>query len=348
MRTCSNIYGTFFYPDKWCMAFGENYVSMQLNNTLPNMSVCVSDTRYPESPIRISVFSRLSSFTVNISEVLRTSFFRWATNRMVYLNVSVESNGSSIMSFSLYAMYGSPQKELLGYINENKDKSATYKRRVRWFCKFPCEISVLRRTVKERIVLHASDFSHDIDGYSNGIIDIDLTSLETRGTDVFTIASVKDSGTISLFDNTFDRTFSELYPSGITEEVKVEKCYESEGAYIRWMDESGYKHYYLFSIGEVSVKRDNCSFVINSSTNPQCTRPIYISIRKSLKCSAENLDKDIFDYISSLSYSNHVQLYNNGTWIDAVADFTCKYNAKTLLNNVEAVIYYDYKTQNLW
>ena len=117
-------------------------------------------------------------------------------------------------------------------------------------------------------------------------------------------ANKKSADTVAVFDNTFDRTFIELYPSGVDEEYEILESSSTEGVYIRWIDIYGERHYYLFDENDCSIIVETSDYRLKNSNGELGERSFVNKVCTQLKCSAEN----IF-LIRSPSTSNFIQCH---------------------------------------
>ena len=151
---------------------------------------------------------------------------------------------------------------------------------------------------------------------------------------------------MSVFDETFDYTF--FISTEFTTITNLIVNTATTGYYLRWIDRFGCFQYFLFSIGDTTVKNklSGDNFVEREANDgmwfPNHTRDIHISATDTRKCQANSLTEDIYAYVSTIITSPIIDLYMGKTkngeeiWcpVNIVAtSHKCK--AREVLNDLE-------------
>lgn len=155
-----------------------------------------------------------------------------------------------------------------------------------------------------------------------------------------------DQTTFSVFDSTFDYTFS--MPSELDVITHLTISNEENGFYLRWVDRLGCFQYYLFAKGKTTIKNKL------SSEELEIDQPIgdmyfgnhrrvsNIESTITCKCCATSMKAEIYDYVSSIVSSPIIDLYLGKTkygeeiWLPVIiVAANHDFNNKEILHDLE-------------
>lgn len=154
---------------------------------------------------------------------------------------------------------------------------------------------------------------------------------------------------LPTYDDTNECTF--YNPCSINTRVHIEVSNEKNGYYLRWIDRFGNMNYYLFTKGddELSVEHSEVSVNAVVPNSPidyaESIRNIHTNGKHSVKCSAVNLNKELYDYVETILTSNIIDLYmgknanREDVWlpVNLTGENTTR-NAKQNLQDIEITI----------
>lgn len=155
-----------------------------------------------------------------------------------------------------------------------------------------------------------------------------------------------DKDRSSTFDSSFDYTF--WRPNEMTTITKLIIDNSTAGHYLRWIDKHGMIQYYLFTKGTETLKNKletNAiieDYPISGMHFANHNRTIGIDGTKTIKCSAQNLPQEIYDYVSSIETSPIIDLYIGKSldgveiWVPVnIVAASYDYNPKQVLHNID-------------
>lgn len=331
MRSEINTYGEFTYPDRWCMVYDRHYISVNLSAPLDGLTVRVSDTRSPSHNRDIEIAGGMTVSRIEISPLLQSLFSEWTDTRTVYAHVSLRSKKASLLSFHTYVVYGSADNGLTRFLLSAKKNNILVN-----FINFPFYVSVFRGSQADSISFNGELYDTQIIGF----VDVPI---KTSGT----LVCHKSADTVAVFDNTFDRTFIELYPSGVDEEYEILESPSTEGVYIRWIDIYGERHYYLFDENDCSIIVETSDYRLKNSNGELGERSFVNKVCTQLKCSAENIDSESLSYVLGVLDSTHVEKYSNGEWLPVSVKDGQTIEHDKVLRDIEFTLEQDIITQRL-
>lgn len=117
----------------------------------------------------------------------------------------------------------------------------------------------------------------------------------------------------SVFDDTFDYTFSKLGDAMCLVNLLIDES--TAGYYLRWVDRQGCLQYFLFSKGKDSYKTKLGNDValpddvVGDMAFPNLMRTANVECSSSYKCCAVHLRSDIFSYVQTVATSPIVDMY---------------------------------------
>lgn len=180
-----------------------------------------------------------------------------------------------------------------------------------------------------------------------GMVDLNVESLFPDACFKATLKyAMSDEIHNSVFDKTFDYTFSQL---GIDVAlINLRICNDTTGYYLRWIDRQGYRQYFLFIKGDTDYKNKLSSDVvlqdklINDLYFANITRTRKVECTVTYKCCAVNLPPDIYAYVSTILTAPIIDLYcgkdinGDEIWLPVnIQAGTVKYLPKQTLNDLE-------------
>lgn len=340
--------GTVTYPDKWCVAYNPQYVIVEAPN-IGTVTLRITDTSQPSRIYPLSIALYKGRAEADISNALQMLTSGTMAKRWSYIHVAVMVNAVAVTSFHLYSLYGQLQTDehYSSYgAFEQMNGETIFTRHVVWFKEYPFSVSFFRRDASEPI-------RRSVDGQREEtlsdarfqIFDVDLTDTSAKNSVLLT--HHQTASTLAVFDKTFDHTFVEQYGELFTEVVKVKVSQETEGYYLRWIDSFGFVQYYLFPKGTVEDAVNYGSYSVEAEQGYDMTRPLTSTVEKHLKCCAVNLHSKHIHYVSSISNSACVELYDRGQWLPVTVESTTTVNEGKVLQDYEITIIVKQQFQTL-
>ena len=322
--------GSVIFPNKYSLAFNPNYVDVSLDSSISYVTISVSGNGKIFS-IQCSLYQ--GNGKCYISRMLQLLFGDdYLNTRVISATIEVSTDTESIQSDTIYVIWGCIRLGDPFGLGEvfNKFKpdetsikrgNVTFLREVKWFKKFPFSISFFAP-------LDSGNFMEAVDGRLESKIDREQKVIfeTTPSTDaerqiIYSI-SVEKEAIESTFPFVFDDTFSKLYKY-VKEKVKVVVSNETEGYYIRWIDQFGFIQYWLFKKGEITSKNKlgSTSMPIEKNINGvyygNIERVTSIENTETKKCAAVNLNQNMIHTVETIIKSPYVDLFmgynQNGT-----------------------------------
>lgn len=153
-------------------------------------------------------------------------------------------------------------------------------------------------------------------------------------------------GMTSTFDSSFDYTF--CMPNKMSTITELTIDYSTAGHYLRWIDKFGMFQYFLFTKGKETLKNKLGSntvvedYSVGGMFFANHKRTTSIDGTKTIKCSAQNLPQEIYDYVSSIETSPVIDLYIGKTrdgvemWVPVnIVAASHDYDPKKILHNID-------------
>lgn len=120
------------------------------------------------------------------------------------------------------------------------------------------------------------------------------------------------SADTAKFNANFNITFGEM--TELAYIVKLTVCEDTDGIYLRWIDNYGFWQYFLFVAGERESKHKQSKVSVpaefeENGVHHSATRCNYVENVDTVKCCAVNLRKEILSYVQTIYNSPHVEMY---------------------------------------
>lgn len=127
---------------------------------------------------------------------------------------------------------------------------------------------------------------------------------------VYTI--MQDIPENAKFDTKFDIKFGEI--TNFAYIVRLTVCEDTEGIYLRWIDQYGFWQYYLFIKGTRTSKNTISKIAIDAEYSKdgiyfEAKRNNHLDNTDTQKCCAVNMRKEILAYVETIYKSAHVEMY---------------------------------------
>lgn len=315
--------GSITFPNEYVFAFNPNYIDFDLESSINSVEVSVINSS-KEFNITCSLYKGKGK--CYISRMLQLLFDDdYLTHRVEEATITVLSNGENIGQTDLVIMWGCIRLgdpfglgEVLGKFKQEQSaierKTITFYREVKWFKKFPFSISFFAP-------LGSEDLKATIDGgkeiavtTENQLAILDVQpSADAKSQITYSIVVEKEA-IASTFPFVFDDTFGKSYQN-TQEKVRVIVSNETEGYYIRWIDQFGFIQYWLFKKGNITHKNK-----LGSNTKPiqkelngiyygNIERVTSIDNTETHKCAAINLNENMVRTVETIIKSPYVDLF---------------------------------------
>ena len=299
MRQEETSIGTVRFPDEVVFAFNPNRVSVWTDKSV---TVSVARVNYPQvyTDTREPMGGGVE---IDISKYLQAFVDKETRSRDVRVRLETEDG---YYMFDVTVLWGAI----------NIGEAYNEPRTTEWFANYPFkfELYVPRDATVQVATLNGSYTTIDI---GHGLVEIDPTELFPFVQTGMKIKLTRGSST-TVWDYTFDHTFSEIVESGVsvyTLLVNKSEC----GHYLRWVDRHGKMQYYLFEKGvenQVDKAADMMTGVFTGESYEYLTS---IYERKeathNVMLCAPLVNKETFALLKTLNTAGVVELYYNGEWL---------------------------------
>lgn len=324
-RTISINEGVITFPGECCMAFNPNYVEVYLYSSYNSVSITLSGNEKSFS-VECSLYKGRGR--CYISRMMQLLFDEnYFNKRCVSATISVGLNGKVIASETLNLIWGCLHigapfglgEVLTKYQVDYSRKNLTYRREVKWFRNFPFSVSFFAPSSSN--VLYLTDkygSKTEVERDNKVIFETIPTDKASRRLLYDIVYGVDEIA--STFTNVFDNTFFKQFKY-IQAEVNVICSDETQGYYIRWIDQFGFIQYWLFKKGTVTSKNKlGSNFVqvekeINGVYYGNVNRVTSVENTDTMKCAAINLSEMMIETVETIIKSAHIDLflgYNQG------------------------------------
>lgn len=348
--------GSITFPNKYVFAFNPNYIDFNLESSINSVEVSVASSA-KEFNITCSLYKGKGK--CYISRILQLLFDDdYLTHRVEEATIAILNNGENIGQTTLTIMWGCIRLgdpfglgEVLGKFKQEQSvierKTITFYRETKWFKRFPCSISFFAPS-------GSKDLKATIDGGKETVVDIGnqpaildvQPSADAKNQIIYSIAVDKEA-IASTFPFVFDDTFGKSYQY-TQEKLRVIVSDETEGYYIRWIDQYGFIQYWLFKKGTITHKNKLGSNTkpikkeLNSIYYGNIERITSIENTETHKCAAISLNENMLRTVETIIKSPYVDLFlgynqkNEEVWlpINVVAG-SYKVSQKKVLQDYE-------------
>lgn len=306
-------------------AVGVNTHKIDVANTGSSIDVCL-DSLFTADIDRTKL---LSSRTINLSLTIYEE--EKSGNNIVERTLTT----ASVIAITGYLEYG---QRLGGYGHANKELV----RHIVWFKNFPTKVSFFNDGNKQVSLLidGQNTDAQIVDWFSGngltgvGFIDINLPAFEN--TPYYSVTDEDQSShdisfhniailsgnnpsinnSVSAFSHEHSEQFQQ-YTDKDTEILYITPCCRTKGLFFRWIDNRGLWQSFLFD--EKNIKDDNDANNSNIA-DEHVENDIYYkqafsiggNASRTITCSAQQLDAEIYDYVRTILRSRYVELYSDG------------------------------------
>lgn len=318
---------TITFPDDVVFVFNPLYIELKVNSgNIDKVEVTVARSStlygYIVNSITASVFN--SKARIYISRIMQLAFDGIPTRRSESVSVEITSGTDNLFTHVFNAVWGciGLGQRMNAYGVFAYDSKEPYCYRVRkWFKNFPFKLSVFSTLTNEGIDLYGRTdggaysasplISFDIEGMNDIIPSSYYPNAKYSAT--FKLPGVAKSKGSSVFDDSFDYTF--FSSSAYAVITKLEVSNETQGHYLRWIDNFGQLQYYLFVDGKDTIKNKlGSDSIIDTEARggmwfPDLTRKTSIETTVTRKCCAVSMPQEIWDYVETVIRSPYIDLY---------------------------------------
>lgn len=313
--------GSITFPNEYVFAFNPNYIDFNLDSSVNSVNVSVMGNG-KELNIVCSLYKGKGK--CYISRMLQLLFDDDVlTTRVISATIDVSTDTEDLQSDTFNVMWGCIRLGDPFGLGEIITKFPTpfaagmkhvrFLREVKWFKKFPFSVSFFAPS-------SSSILTSTIDGTSTTNVDRDTKSIfevmppKEAINNIFYNINIEKELLETTFPTIFDDTFSKTYKF-VDESVKVTISKETEGYYIRWIDQFGFIQYWLFKKGNITHKNK-----LGSNTKPiqkelngiyygNIERVTSIDNTETHKCAAINLNENMVRTVETIIKSPYVDLF---------------------------------------
>lgn len=345
--------GSITFPNEYMFAFNPNYIDFNLDSSIPYVDVTV----HGRTNLTIQCSLYKGKGKCYISRLLQLQFAdNYLERRAIDVSIQVGYNDDKIADEDFVAIWGCIRLGDPFGLGETITKFPTpfaegmkhvrFLREVTWFKKFPFSVSFFAPS-------SSSILTSTIDGTRTTNVERDMKTIfevippSEAVKSIFYNINVDKEVLESTFPTIFDETFSKTYKF-VDESVKVTISNETEGYYIRWIDQFGFIQYWLFKKGDITHKNKlggNAKPVqkeLNGIYYGNIERVTSIENTETHKCAAINLNENMVRTVETIIKSPYVDLFlgynqnNEEVWlpINVVAG-SYKVSPKKVLQDYE-------------
>lgn len=294
MREATSDIGKVTYPEEICFAFNPNRVTVETNKAVTLYIDRIDDVREPmNGKVEIDLSKYLQSL---VSKDKR----HW--NQTIML---VTEDGT--FTFYLRIVWGA--------INIGDTFNDEYT--LRWWKGLPFTMEMWLASDAASVRSRYDKNLHTPLELSAGWVSIDPMEKWPQATDKV-VVRVDDGDTASVFDYTFDNTFTGVDRSKVhLYRLKVEEVREC-GVYLRWIDRHGWLRYWLFDEGQettASKALDAVKSVHVGKHEYVVSRYIGKQAGKSVKLCAPSVTDEEYAMLEQIATSPVVDMWTGSEWI---------------------------------
>jgi hypothetical protein len=320
-KTLGIMNGTIQFPNEYCFAFNPNYIEVDLEQGIPYIDIEVTGSKAID--IRCSLYKGKGK--CYISRLMQLMFDEdLLTTRIQNITINVSYYGNLIASEDFTVIWGCIRLgdpfglgEIITKFKKteylNGMKHIKFLREVKWFKKFPFSVSFFAPSSSDVL-------TQKVDGKSAQNVSRDayaifeITPTQDALHSILYNINVDKELLESTFTAIFDETFSKTYKF-VDESVNVTVSNETEGYYIRWIDQFGFIQYWLFRKGDITHKNKLGSNTkqIDKSLNGiyygNIERVTSIENTETIKCAAVNLNENMVRTVETIIKSPYIDLF---------------------------------------
>ena len=316
--------GTIQFPNDYCFVCNPNYVFLELGTDMTSVIVELTDG-FSTYSVECSLYK--GSGRCYVSKLLELLFDKdYLSKRSSSVTITVYNNDDDkivIEDSSTIAIWGSMKVgDTFGAGTMLKSpysasNHARFMREVVWFKNFPFKVSMFSPSSSKSLKLKEDNGTEKVvkESTEAGIFDVVLTGTTTNRKELLYKIELEAETVKSSFTNVFDKTFTGAQYRYLDELLKVVVSDDTQGYYIRWIDQYGFLEYWLFKkssltnknkLGSTSIENDS---PIGGVYYPNHERTTHIEGSTTVKCGAVNLTRGQYKTIQTILTSPHIDLF---------------------------------------
>ena len=322
METKTTSSGSITFPNEYVFAFNPNYIDFNLDSSVTSVNVSVKGNG-KEFNIVCSLYRGKGK--CYISRMLQLLFDDDVlTTRVISASIDVSTDTEDLQSDTFYVMWGCIRLGDPFGLGETITKfqisfaagmkHVRFLREVKWFKKFPFSVSFFAQLSSGNTLTATIDRTKTINVNRANVPIFEVAPPSDAKLNILYNINLDKEVLESTFPTIFDETFSKTYKY-VDESVLVTISNETEGYYIRWIDQFGFIQYWLFKKGNITNKNK-----LGSNTKPvqkelngiyygNIERVTSIENTETRKCAAINLNENMVRTVETIIKSPYVDLF---------------------------------------
>ena len=322
METKTTSSGSITFPNEYVFAFNPNYIDFNLDSSVTSVNVSVKGNG-KEFNIVCSLYRGKGK--CYISRMLQLLFDDDVlTTRVISASIDVSTDTEDLQSDTFYVMWGCIRLGDPFGLGETITKfqisfaagmkHVRFLREVKWFKKFPFSVSFFAQLSSGNTLTATIDRTKTINVNRANVPIFEVAPPSDAKMNILYNINLDKEVLESTFPTIFDETFSKTYKYD-DESVMVTISNETEGYYIRWIDQFGFIQYWLFKKGNITNKNK-----LGSNTKPvqkelngiyygNIERVTSIENTETRKCAAINLNENMVRTVETIIKSPYVDLF---------------------------------------
>lgn len=297
MRVEDSVIGRITYPEELCFVFNVNRITIETNE---DVSVQIGDINDVWQPFNGSV-------VIDISRYLQGLTSEKERQKDITVRLNTTSGG---FSFSLRLVWGAI----------NFDEAYNKEYTLRWWRGYPFTMELY---IPEDVVSVKGRYDDTVYGVldvGTGWVSIDPEALWPNAQKQ-AILRVEDGETSSIFDYTFDHSFTGVNKDSI--HLYRLNVSEGCGCYLRWIDRHGWLRYWLFDKGLSTVSNkgnDAIEYIYMGLHEHRYKRQVGKTVMKSIKLCAPLVNDEELEMLEQLAGSPVVDMWTGSEWIPVIIE----------------------------
>ena len=322
METKTTSSGSITFPNDYVFAFNPNYIDFNLDSSVTSVNVSVKGNG-KKFNIVCSLYRGKGK--CYISRMLQLLFDDDVlTTRVISASIDVSTDTEDLQSDTFYVMWGCIRLGDPFGLGETITKfqipfaagmkHVRFLREVKWFKKFPFSVSFFAQLSSGNTLTATIDRTKTINVNRANVPIFEVAPPSDAKMNILYNINLDKEVLESTFPTIFDETFSKTYKY-VDESVMVTISNETEGYYIRWIDQFGFIQYWLFKKGNITNKNK-----LGSNTKPvqkelngiyygNIERVTSIENTETRKCAAINLNENMVRTVETIIKSPYVDLF---------------------------------------
>lgn len=322
METKTTSSGSITFPNEYVFAFNPNYIDFNLDSSVTSVNVSVKGNG-KEFNIVCSLYRGKGK--CYISRMLQLLFDDDVlTTRVISASIDVSTDTEYLQSDTFYVMWGCIRLGDPFGLGETITKfqipfaagmkHVRFLREVKWFKKFPFSVSFFAQLSSGNTLTATIDRTKTINVNRANVPIFEVAPPSDAKTNILYNINLDKEVLESTFPTIFDETFSKTYKY-VDESVLVTISNETEGYYIRWIDQFGFIQYWLFKKGNITNKNKQGSNTkpvqkeLNGIYYGNIERVTSIENTETRKCAAINLNENMVRTVETIIKSPYVDLF---------------------------------------